>query len=190
MGLDINLSVTIGWAENSPSGTSYHPGDIISSLSGLTVEIGNTDAEGRLTLADSMQYAQKQHNSSVIIEMSTLTGSMVHSLGKDHCGMFSNCKQLQGDLVKASLLVGEQVVPQEIYQENIDNIKDTLADVTNSCSARHMGAANAAAFLSQFVNSGVRFVHLDVAGYATDGGSQYATGNVVQSILNYLMMLS
>ncbi len=119
--------------------------------------------------------------------MSTLTGSMVHSLGKDHCGLFSNCPVLQDRLVAASLSVGEQVVPQRIYQENVDNIRNTLADVTNSCSVRHMGAANAAAFLSQFVNDGVRFAHLDVAGYATDGGSQYATGNVVQSILNYLM---
>ena len=129
--------MTIGMAENSPSGKAYHPGDIIKSLNGMTVEVGNTDAEGRLTLADSMVYAQRNHHSTVLLEMSTLTGSVVHTLGKDHAGLYSNSTGLAEALLNASRQVNENLVYMQTFPENYTNISNTMADVTNSSTVRH-----------------------------------------------------
>lgn len=102
MGLKVNLSCTVAWSENSISANAYRPSDIIRSYKGLAVEIGNTDAEGRLCLADCMSYAQEKHKSTQLIEMSTLTGAMLIALGHSAAGVYSNDCELQQALVESS----------------------------------------------------------------------------------------
>ena len=115
MKLKVNLSCTVAWVENSIGSNSYRPSDVIESFKGLTVEIGNTDAEGRLILADCMSYAQFKHKSDVLIEMSTLTGAMVIALGTSAAGCYGNSEELVGQIVKSSHQRGEEIVALPLF---------------------------------------------------------------------------
>jgi leucyl aminopeptidase len=161
LNLPINLYAIVPSAENMPSGTSYRPGDIVTTYSGKTVEIQNTDAEGRMILCDALHYAVKQ-NCGIIIDIATLTGSCMVALGTHKAGLMTNDEQLQKDIEKAAEISGEKVWALPCGDEYAEEMKSKIADLQNTGS-RWGGACTAAAFLRQFIND-KKWAHLDIAG--------------------------
>lgn len=150
-------------AENMPDGNAQRPGDIVTSMSGQTIEVINTDAEGRLVLCDAMTWTQRQFKPEVMIDLATLTGAMIISLGHEHAGMFSNDDGLAENLLGASSRSGDKLWRMPMG-EAYDKIMDSqIADMKNS-AGREAGSITAACFLGRFVEDGVKWAHLDVAG--------------------------
>jgi len=161
----VNAVGVVGLVENMPSGTAQRPGDIVTSMSGQTIEILNTDAEGRLVLADALWYCQDRYKPRLMIDLATLTGAVVVALGHHRAGLFSNNDELAGRLIAAGEAVGEEVwrLPlDESYDREIDS---DAADVKNIGSGRAGGSILGAQFLQRFVND-VPWAHLDIAGMA------------------------
>lgn len=185
-GLKINLTCSMGYVENFVGEKSYRPSDIIRSRKGITVEIGNTDAEGRLVLADCMHWTQCNYKVSTMIELSTLTGSMIMALGHRFAGMFGNSDSLKSDLIASGKKVHEEVweMPLVDYHRNL--VKHKFADITNSSGKTEAGSSQAAAFLENFVEKDVKWVHLDVAGMCIVGaeGTGYGSRLLVQYARN------
>jgi leucyl aminopeptidase len=155
----------VGLVENMPSGTAQRPGDIVTSMSGQTIEVLNTDAEGRLVLADAMWYCQDRFKPRLMIDLATLTGAIVVALGHHHAGLFANNEELAARLIEAGKAVGEEVwrLPlADAYDRDIDS---DAADVKNIGAGRAAGSITAAQFLQRFVNK-VPWAHLDIAGMA------------------------
>ena len=163
---DINLVFAVGLAENAIDAKSYKPGDIITSMKGLTVEIGNTDAEGRLVLADTMTYVQREFSPKQMIELSTLTGAVKVALGTETAGLFSNNDGLADSLLKSSADTFEPLWRLPIMKEHHESMKRTQSDLCNNGKTPYGGASQAAAFLERFVEKGVEWAHLDVSGAA------------------------
>jgi len=160
----VNAIGVIGLVENMPSGTAYRPGDILTAMSGTTIEIVNTDAEGRLVLADALWYTQDRFKPKFMINLATLTGAIGVALGNDHAGLFSNNDELSGKLLAAGLATGEKLwrLPMgAAYDKQIDS---RFADIKNS-GGRPAGSITAAQFLARFVND-VPWAHLDIAAVA------------------------
>jgi leucyl aminopeptidase len=151
-------------AENMPSGTAIKPGDILTMASGKTVEVDNTDAEGRLLLADALHYADR-FNPDIVLDFATLTGACVVALGHEAAGIMSNDEELVNTLRKIGEKVGERVWPLPLYDEYFSYLKSDWADFKNTGS-RWGGAVTAGTFLKQFVPEKVSWAHLDVAGVA------------------------
>ncbi|MGZ8283400.1 MAG: leucyl aminopeptidase, partial [Allosphingosinicella sp.] len=150
-------------AENMPDGNAQRPSDIVTSMSGQTIEVINTDAEGRLVLADAMTWTQRQFKPAVMIDLATLTGAMVISLGHEFGGLFSNDEGLAGRLTEAGRQSGDRLW-QLPMGEAYDKIMDSqVADMKNS-AGREGGSITAACFLGRFVEDGVKWAHLDIAG--------------------------
>jgi leucyl aminopeptidase len=150
-------------AENMPDGNAQRPGDVVTSMSGQTIEVINTDAEGRLVLCDAMTWAQRAFNPEVMIDLATLTGAMIISLGHEYGGMFANDDGLADGLFKAGADSGDRVWRMPMG-EAYDKIMDSqIADMRNSAS-REGGSITAACFLGRFVEEGVKWAHLDIAG--------------------------
>ncbi len=150
-------------AENMPDGKAQRPGDVVTSLSGQTIEVINTDAEGRLVLCDAITWAQRNHKPEVMIDLATLTGAMVISLGHEYGGMFSNDDGLAANLAAAGMATGDKLwrMPMgDAYDKLMDS---QIADMKNS-GVREGGAITAATFLGRFVENGVKWAHLDIAG--------------------------
>jgi leucyl aminopeptidase len=164
MELPINVVCAIGAAENSIDGLSYKPSDIIKSHKGYTVEITNTDAEGRLVLADVLSYVQMKYKPQNIIDLATLTGACMVALGHRTAGLFTNNTALSSEIVKASEEVMEPVWHLPITNEHREDLKSPYADLKNAGKDRYGGASKGAAFLEKFINKGVNWVHLDIAG--------------------------
>jgi leucyl aminopeptidase len=160
----VNAVGVIGLVENMPDGNAQRPGDIVTSLSGQTIEIINTDAEGRLVLADLLWYVQDRFKPAFMIDLATLTGACVVALGKEHAGLFSNNDELSERLSKAGQATGERVWRMPLLPEYDKIIDSRFADVKNS-AGRDAGAITAAQFLQRFVN-GAAWAHLDIAGVA------------------------
>jgi leucyl aminopeptidase len=161
----VNAVGVVGLVENMPSGTAQRPGDIIASMSGQTIEVLNTDAEGRLVLADALWYCQDRFKPRLMIDLATLTGAVIVALGHHHAGLFSNNDELAERLTAAGKAVGEPVwrLPlAEAYDRDIDS---DAADVKNIGGGRAAGSIIGAQFLQRFVNS-VPWAHLDIAGVA------------------------
>jgi leucyl aminopeptidase len=161
----VNAVGVVGLVENMPSGTAQRPGDIVTSMSGQTIEVLNTDAEGRLVLADALWYCQDRFKPRLIVDLATLTGAVIVALGHHRAGMFSNNDELAERLVQAGKAVGEQVwrLPlDESYDRDIDS---DAADVKNIGGGRAAGSIIGAQFLQRFVND-VPWAHLDIAGTA------------------------
>jgi leucyl aminopeptidase len=154
----------VGLVENMPSGTAQRPGDVVKTYSGQTVEVINTDAEGRLVLADVLWYAQEKLDPRFIIDVATLTGAMVISLGHDYAGFFSNDEELSQRLHAAGEATGEKVWRMPLAESYDKLIKSDIADMKN-IGGRPGGAITAAQFLQRFVN-GKPWAHLDIAGTA------------------------
>ncbi len=161
--LPLHIVVLIGAAENMPGASAYRPGDILKTLSGKTIEVLNTDAEGRIVLADALTYAQR-YNPAAIIDLATLTGAISVALGPHAIGLFANDDTLAQRLLRAGEVAGERAWQLPLWQPYRDMVKSEIADVRNS-AGRQGGAITAAAFLNAFVGE-YPWAHLDIAGTA------------------------
>lgn len=189
LGLKLNLTAVIPSTENSISATSYKPGDVYAAVNGKTVEIGNTDAEGRLILADALAYTVKNLKPTRIIDFATLTGAIEVALGNEAIGLMSNNKELQEKLIQAGDDTFERVHPLPLFPEYRDQLKSEIADIKN-IGGRPGGAITAAKFLEEFVDH-VPWAHFDIAGTAwCDKPKRYypqhASGICVRMILSFL----
>ena len=181
----------LGIAENMPGGKATKPGDIITSHNGKTIEILNTDAEGRLILADALSIASK-FNPEYIIDIATLTGAVISTLGNSAAGILGNDKKLINSLQKSGIETDEKLWELPIYKDFIDDMKSDFADLSNMSKSGNAGTATAAAFLSSFVSDDVAWAHIDIAGMAwrtkntviQDAG---ATLFGIRLILNWLL---
>jgi leucyl aminopeptidase len=160
-----NVVGIIGLVENMPSGTSMRPGDIVRAASGVTIEIVNTDAEGRLVLADALWFVQEKFKPQAIVDLATLTGAIGVALGSDHAGLFSNSDELASRLVSAGLETGEKLWRMPMGPAYDKLIESRFADIKNS-AGRPAGSITAAQFLARFVVNGTAWAHLDIAGVA------------------------
>ena len=150
-------------AENMPDGNAQRPGDVVTSMSGQTIEVINTDAEGRLVLSDAMTWAQRQYRPEYMIDLATLTGAMIIALGHEYAGLFSNDDGLADKLSRAGLATGDKLWRMPLG-DTYDKLMDSqIADMKNA-GPREAGSITAATFLQRFVEEGVKWAHLDVAG--------------------------
>lgn len=166
-----NVVGLVGLVENMPDGSAQRPGDIVKSAAGKTIEIQNTDAEGRLVLCDVLWYAQKKYNPKAVIDLATLTGAIIISLGNEHAGVFSNNDDLVAKLTAAGKAEGEPVWRLPLgagYDKQIDS---EVADMKNIGMAGNAGSITAAQFLQRFVDEGRAWAHLDIAGTAWKPGN-------------------
>ena len=167
----VNAVGVVGLVENMPSGTAQRPGDVVSSYSGQTIEILNTDAEGRLVLADALWYTQSRFKPRFMVDLATLTGAIIVSLGNYQAGLFANDEKLSRRLVAAGKAVAEPVWPMPMDDHYDKLIKSDIADMKN-IGGRGGGSVSAAKFLERFVNK-VPWAHLDIAGVTwTKEGSE------------------
>jgi leucyl aminopeptidase len=160
----VNAIGAIGLVENMPDGNAQRPGDIVTSMSGQTIEIINTDAEGRLVLADVLWYVAKKFKPKFMVDLATLTGAIMVALGTEYAGLFSNNDELAGRLIEAGLATGERVWRMPLGPEYDKLIDSQFADVKNT-GTRNGGSITAAQFLQRFVD-GTPWAHLDIAGTA------------------------
>jgi leucyl aminopeptidase len=157
-----NVIGAIGLVENMPDGNAQRPGDIVTALSGTTIEIINTDAEGRLVLADLLWYLQSTYQPSLMVDLATLTGAIIVALAHEYAGLFSNSDELSQKLHHAGLATGEKVWRLPLGPSYDKLIESKFADIKNT-GGRHGGSITAAQFLQRFVND-VPWAHLDIAG--------------------------
>ena len=167
----VNAVGVIGLVENMPGPDALRPDDVLKSLSGQTIEVLNTDAEGRLVLADALTYTQRRFAPKFVIDLATLTGAIVATLGFEHAGVFSNDDDLTGRLLSAGRYTGERVwqLPLDPFYDKM--IKSKIADMKNIGGA-NSGAITAAQFLKRFIDKGQAWAHLDIAGVAWQDGEQ------------------
>jgi leucyl aminopeptidase len=154
-------------AENLPSGTAYRPGDVLRTHTGKTIEVLNTDAEGRVVLSDALGYVVEKYRPDQVIDMATLTGACVIALGIDIAGLMSNDEALAQALLDASHQTGEQIWRLPLTDTHREMVRSDIGDVRNSTEMRVSGALTAAAFLENFVG-GTAWAHLDIAGPAAN----------------------
>ncbi|MSU89875.1 leucyl aminopeptidase [Rhodobacteraceae bacterium 2CG4] len=181
-----NVVGLVGLVENMPDGNAQRPGDVVRSMKGDTIEVLNTDAEGRLVLADVLWYAQERFRPSGIVDLATLTGAIIIGLGHHRAGVFSNDDALASDLLKAAAAEGEGAWRMPLGPEYDKQLKSRIADIAN-IGGRPAGAVTAAQFLQRFVKDGQPWVHLDIAGVAalkeeTDFAPKGATGWGVRTL--------
>ena len=159
----INVVGIVGLVENMPSGSATHPGDVVTSMSGQTVEIINTDAEGRLVLGDCLWYVQDKYGVKEVIDIATLTGATMRALGSEYAGLFANDDKLAQKLIAAGEESGERLWRLPIGEGYNKMINSDIADMKNIGGA-NAGGSTAACFLQRFIKDGVSWAHLDIAG--------------------------
>ena len=162
----VNVVGICGLVENMPSSTAQRPGDIVTSMSGQTIEVLNTDAEGRLVLADALWYVQERFKPKLIVDLATLTGAIIISLGHENAGLFSNDDKLSDQLTAAGKEVGELVWRMPLSSDYDKLIDCDAADMKNISGGRAGGSITAAQFLQRFIKDGTPWAHLDIAGVA------------------------
>ena len=183
--LPLNIMCIVAAAENMPSGKASRPGDIVTTYSGKTVEILNTDAEGRLVLCDAISYA-KTLKPAVIIDVATLTGACVVALGSHASALYSNDDALTHSLEVAGQYIQDRVWPMPLWDEYQQQLSSPFADMSN-IGGREAGSITAACFLSRFAES-VKWAHLDIAGTAYRSGTRKgSTGRPVPLLFQYLI---
>jgi len=160
-----NVVGVCGLVENMPDGNAQRPGDVVTTMSGQTVEVINTDAEGRLVLCDAMTWAQRTFKPKSMIDLATLTGAMVITLGHEYAGIFSNDEKLAGQLINAADESGDKLWRQPLGDAYDRLIDSPIADMKN-VGPREAGSITAAQFLLRYVEDGVAWAHLDIAGMA------------------------
>jgi leucyl aminopeptidase len=170
--LPINVTGIVGATENMPSGRSMKPGDVVTAMNGTTIEINNTDAEGRLVLADCLTHAVEL-GAQRLVDVATLTGAIVVALGTTYSGLISNDDAWAAEVTAAGAASGEIVWRLPLHDEYADLVKGRYADLTNAVEGRKAGSITAAEFLKRFVD-GRPWAHLDIAGTADDTGKPYA----------------
>ncbi|MFH0769160.1 MAG: leucyl aminopeptidase [Chloroflexota bacterium] len=188
----VNVMALIAATENLPSGDAFRPGDILKSMSGKTIEVISTDAEGRLTLADVLEYAQK-HKAKLLVDVATLTGACRIALGDVTTGAFGNNQELMDKMIAAACEAGELTWQMPMFEEYKEQNKSDVADIKNT-GGRYGGAITAAQFLAEFVGD-TPWVHLDIAGTSmTDKERKYlvkgATGVPVRTLINLVLSLA
>ena len=187
---EIEVNGIIAACENMPSGSSYKPGDILTAKNGKTIEVDNTDAEGRLTLADALCYACEL-NVDEVIDIATLTGACMVALGTVASGIMGNNEEFIKDLINTAENSGEKYWQLPMFKEYFDSLKSDIADMKNTGS-RYGGASAAGLFLKEFVSDNVKWAHIDIAGTAFLEKPQKefisgATGAGVRTLLNYII---
>ena len=183
--LPINVIAIVPATENMPDGLATKPGDIVTSMSGTTIEILNTDAEGRLILCDALSYAQK-FEPDVVIDVATLTGACVIALGGHPAGLFGNHNPLINDLLNAGKYSGDRCWHMPTWPEYKEQLKSNFADLAN-IGGREAGSITAAVFLSHFTKK-YEWAHIDIAGVAWKGGSNKgSTGRPVPLLMQYVL---
>ena len=182
----INVVAIVPACENLPSGNASKPGDIVTSMSGQTIEILNTDAEGRLILCDALTYAQR-FKPAAIVDVATLTGACVVALGNVHSGLFSKDEALAGELLAAGREAGDSAWRMPLDDDYQEQLKSNFADIANIGQPGNAGSVTAACFLARFTK-GQRWAHLDIAGTAYRGGAaKGATGRPVPLLTQFLL---
>jgi len=161
----VNVVGIIGLVENMPSGSAQRPGDVVTSMSGQTIEVLNTDAEGRMVLADCLWYAQKRFKPKAIVNLATLTGAVMVALGKEHAGLFSNNDELSERLTAAGRATGEKLWRLPLGAKYDKMIDSKVADMKNT-GGKWGGSISAAQFLQRFIKDNTPWAHLDIAGTA------------------------
>ena len=185
--LPLNVVGILACAENMIGHKSTRPNDIVTTLRGKTVEINNTDAEGRLVLCDAMTYSEK-FKPKVVIDIATLTGAAVVALGYQYSAMFTNQEQLKNDLLEAAENSNDLVWPMPLCHDYDDLLRNPYADLQNASSKPVAGSITAACFLANFIPENTPWAHLDIAGTATVFAEHNdATGRPVPLLLNYLL---
>jgi leucyl aminopeptidase len=185
MKLPINLTVVVPAAENMPGGGASKPGDIVTSMSGQTIEILNTDAEGRLILCDALTYVER-FEPDTVIDVATLTGACVIALGNVASGLFANKDSLARDLLDAGEEANDRAWQMPLWEDYQEQLKSNFADMGN-IGGRAAGSITAACFLSRFTKK-FDWAHLDIAGTAwKSGGDKGATGRPVPLLTHYLL---
>ncbi len=189
--LDIQVDVFVPTCENMPSAHSSRPGDIVTSMKGKTIEVNNTDAEGRLILCDALTYAQKEVQPDEIIDLATLTGACVVALGKVASGILGTGQDLIDKLREAGDKAGEKYWQLPLYDEYKDALKSDVADLINAGSGGEAGTSAAGMFLKEFIEDNRAWAHLDIAGPAYTSKDlpevpKGATGVGVRTLLYYL----
>jgi leucyl aminopeptidase len=185
MKLPLNVVGIVPTCENMPGGLATKPGDVVTSMSGQTIEILNTDAEGRLILCDALTYAQR-FKPEVIVDIATLTGACVIALGHVASGLFSNDDKLAQELLDAGEVSGDRVWRMPVWEEYQDQLKSNFADMAN-IGGRPAGSITAACFLERFARD-QRWAHLDIAGTAWKSGREKgSTGRPVPLLTHFLM---
>jgi leucyl aminopeptidase len=192
LGLSVNLLTVVPAVENMPGGRATRPGDVITQLNGKTVEVNNTDAEGRLILADALTWAARE-GAERIIDLATLTGAAVVALGSTHAAVVATSDELAERIIDAGSTVGELAWRLPLHPEYLELMKGTVADLSNAAPKRKAGTITAAAFLSEFVED-AEWAHLDIAGTAWDVGRPYVgkgpSGYGVRLIVELVRRLS
>jgi leucyl aminopeptidase len=185
MALPINLTIVVPATENMPGGNASRPGDIVTSMSGQTIEILNTDAEGRLILCDALTYVER-FEPDTVIDVATLTGACVVALGSVATGLFANKDGLARDLLEAGEEANDRAWHMPLWDDYQDLLKSPFADMAN-IGGRYGGAISAACFLSRFTKK-FEWAHLDIAGTAwKSGADKGATGRPVPMLTHYLL---
>jgi leucyl aminopeptidase len=166
-GAKINVVGVVGLVENMPGHDAQRPGDIVTTMSGKTVEVLNTDAEGRLVLADALWYVQSKFRPKLIIDLATLTGAIVVALGSTYAGCFSNDQGLVNELKIAGEETGDKIWHMPLDKDYEEMMKSHIADIANISKCHgEAGSSTAAQFLKYFVKDGTKWAHLDIAGVA------------------------
>jgi leucyl aminopeptidase len=182
----VNAVGILGLVENMPDGNAQRPGDVVTSMSGQTIEIINTDAEGRLVLADAVWYCQDRFKPKFMIDLATLTGAIIIALGNDYAGCYANDEELGANLLAASNSSGEPLWRMPLPAQYDKNIDSMIADVKNT-GGRPGGSITAALFLQKYVNN-VPWAHLDIAGTAwRSGKDKGSTGRPVPMLTTFLI---
>jgi leucyl aminopeptidase len=185
LGLNLNVVGLVPTCENMPSGRAIKPGDIVTSAAGLTVEILNTDAEGRLILCDALHYSRR-YKPQAVIDIATLTGACVIALGHHHTGVMTNDDQLAAELVESGVRADDRAWQMPLTDEYGEQLRSNFADMAN-VAGRDGGAITAAAFLGKFTE-GLRWAHMDIAGSTYVGGAaKGSTGRPVALLSDFLL---
>jgi leucyl aminopeptidase len=186
LGLKLNVIGVVAACENMPSGTATRPGDIVTSMSGQTIEILNTDAEGRLILCDALTYVER-FKPAAVVDVATLTGACVVALGNINTGLFANDEKLAEELLDASRTAADAAWRMPLGDEYNEQLKTNFADMANIGSPNNAGAVTAACFLARFTKA-YKWAHLDIAGTAwKSGAAKGATGRPVPLLSQFLI---
>ena len=185
MQLPLNVVGLVACAENMPGSKATKQGDVVTSMSGQTIEILNTDAEGRLVLCDALTYV-KRYDPDVVIDMATLTGAVLVALGQETSGLMSNSDKLSEDLLEAGQATGDRTWRLPIWDEYQSQLDSNFADMAN-IGGRWAGTITAACFLARFTKE-YKWAHLDIAGVSWyQGKNKGATGRPVPMLTEYLL---
>jgi leucyl aminopeptidase len=172
--LKINVVTLVASTDNMPSGSAIKPGDVLTAMNGKTIEVNNTDAEGRLVLADALSYACKHYKPKAIVDAATLTGACVVALGNIYSGVFTRNEKLMKQIENAADISAERIWRLPMSSEHEEDMKGTYADLQNVSYVKGAGSSQGAAFLNAFVDPEIPWAHFDIAGTAWNNGSRFA----------------